>query len=237
VNRWLVALVCCAVWTVQAQSIKAGRYIRSGGTAVMDIGASSIKRALDFDIEVIGGNAHLCGLSGQIVAGKTKTDRGCVIDFGYREGVVTVTPRNETLAQCQEHCGMRAWFAGDYEQEPELCGQLKTVKKQFAKDYVAQNYAKAQTALFDFVKTCDRFVRWNDMVPLRNDLAITEFHLGNKATCLSALEPVSSIFIDLPLDDVMGGEPAFRDEGLKLAKTSRFNWKKCGGSVAPATER
>lgn len=244
-KRWMwvvLFLLLCAVAVVaqaqtQSQPIKPGRYVRGGGGAVLNITTASADQNVNFDINVVGANAHLCDVNGTIKAAKAITDTGCQIDFGFRGDVVSVKPKKATAQQCQAHCGMRAWFEGDYTLEPALCGKIKAVKKQFSQDYAAKNYVEAQKSLTNFVQTCGSFVTWRELVPLRNDLAITQFHLNDSAACLATLEPVRSTFIDVAPDDVMRGEPAFREDGVKLVKISQFNWRKCGGTVTvPATQ-
>ena len=65
---------------------------------------------------------------------------------------------------------------------------------------------------------------WHTRAEILNDLAITEYHLGNKAACLKTLEPIKPQYID--------DEPYFTpidvEWGENMTKITRYNWRKCG---------
>ena len=212
-----------------AQSIPSGVYEQRHGGARLEIKAGSA-----FVLHAEGANAHVCDADGVIKNGVAKTDQGCLIDFNLKNGQLTVAPRQATFEQCRNHCGNRAWFAGDYAIAPAICAQAKRNEREFAKNYAAKDYAKAKIAVNQRLESCREWMHWPDLANKRNDLAITEFHLGNAAGCLAALAPLRERYIDIALNsDSFGSEPAYQELAIAIAKKSQFNWKKCGGTINP----
>ena len=74
-------------------------------------------------------------------------------------------------------------------------------------------------------------MHWYSQAEVRNDLAITEFRLGNKAACLKTLEPLKQ-FLEQGIDFT----PTDQEWGEAMVKTTRFNWQKCGGVLPPGSD-
>ena len=224
---WL--LFCLTAAGAVAQSIPNGVYLQRNGGGSLVISAGS-----KFVLHTDGANGHVCDADGVIKNGVAKTDQGCLVDFKFKNDQLAVTPSQTTYEQCRNHCGNRASFAGDYVIPPAICTQSKSNTREFTKSYAAKDYLAAQKTVSQFIVSCGALMRWSDLADKRNDLAITEFHLGNAAACLSALEPLREPYINIALDgDSFGGEPVYQELAIAIAKKSQFNWKKCGGKINP----
>ena len=153
----------------------------------------------------------------------------CVIHFEQKEDRVSVVVPEENNAACHRYCGARAWFAGDYFPVIPRCQQTESVRAEFLKSYKALKYVQARDVLIDYLQACERFTDWYNVTEIRNDLAITQFHLGDSEACLKSLEPIKRAFIDDPELTGRAFAPADQDWGENMVKVSRFNWQKCGG--------
>jgi hypothetical protein len=226
-------LTCLLLYSLafgaSAQPIPSGLYmLRNGG------GQLEIKVGSKFQLNTVGANAHVCDVEGVLANGISKTDQGCLIDFSLKNGRLTVAPRQSTVEQCRSHCGARANFAGDYMIPPALCSQARRTEREFAKSYANKDYGTAKKTIAQYLLSCSEWMQWTDLAGKQNDLAITEFHLNNPQGCLAALEPLRVRYIDITLDaDAFGGEPAYQELAISIAKKSQFNWKKCGGKINP----
>lgn len=231
---WIVAL---ALDLHAAEIVPPGDYTTERAWGSMEVGPVDGHGKQKFRIESIGGNGHLCGLEGDIIGRKATSDADCRIEFRVRPGEVAVDVLPGSEQQCREHCGMRAWFDGSYYPKIPFCQMETAVRDDFLRLYQAGNFLKARDTLRDLLKRCGKFLTRYADAEVRNDLAITEFRLGNSAACLRTLEPLKAIFVDDP--DKTGAAFALVDESWadEMLKTTRFNWRRCGGTPPPPSER
>lgn len=201
-----------------------GEYARAtGGWGILRAQADS-----KFEIETIGGNAHTCGLSGTISKGKaTFEDSSCEVTFKYRDHEVEVATNDSD--DCRAFCGMRAGFEGFYSKLSPLCttSAIENSKGAFKKYYLAKNYAAALKVITPVATQCERFLYWIDSAWVLNDLALTQFKLGNKAACIKTLQPLAK---DAAMSDEQIKEkypPTDADNYLGVMHATRTNLKLC----------
>ncbi len=219
-------------------------------------GTLSISRqeggALSFHIFTVGGNLHFCDLSGHIKGDKgyAHEDGGsedsapqqsppqtsepqCVISFKPVANGYSVDPGSDNA--CRYFCGARAWFEGDYIMPPAGCrpGERESRRANFKSQYDAKDYAHAYETLNAFYRQCGDFLHWMTVDDVRNDLAVTQHHLGRDDACLAILKDntvgTESGDVNLP----PGDQEAFRE----TAKATWFNLKLCAKGAAKTKAR
>ncbi len=218
-----------------AEIVPPGDYTTESSWGSMTIGPADKRGMQTFEIDSIGGNGHICNLGGEISRTQATTDAGCRIEFVVRPGHVDVAVGLESEQQCREHCGMRAWFEGSYYPKISFCQKEMAVREDFLRLYQAKKFLEARDTLRGLLDRCGKFLRWHSDAEVRNDLAITEFRLGNANACLLVLEPLRATFIDDPGKTGRAFTPVDEDWGEAMVKTTRFNWQKCGGVLPPSS--
>lgn len=200
-------------------------------------GALTIEKAsgggLRFSIEVLGGNAHTCSLQGKIEGELGKADDGdpaapCLVTFRPQGKAIEVG--SNTPQACRMFCGMRAMFEGSYYPPPKGCKPKERVarKEVFSRQYRARDYPQALATIEKLHAECGAFLDWIEIDRLRNDWAITLYHLGRRADCRAALAPTRAAqFADA---DALREElpPTDFENYLAVAKATWHNLKLCG---------
>ena len=129
---------------------------------------------------------------------------------------------------CRSYCGARAGFDGQYRKPPTACtdraraGRIKEGRSAYAK----KNYDVAATAFTSLIDQCSTYMSWMDVDRMRSDLALTQFHLGDKAKCLQTLAPTVAMQNQ---DDVetFGLPPANAIDYQSTGKAILHNAKLC----------
>ena len=209
----------------QAQ-VAPGKYIAEHGFGTLDIKDGK------FDITSVGGNGHTCGVQGEMKgATGVAEDEGdvCKIDFKAKDGGYEVTPT--TPDTCRNYCGARAYFEGLYLKPAPGCADeaREATKKSFKTAYGAKDYAKAHALLAPVLQKCARTLGPMETASIRNDLAITLYHLGRKAECRKVLAPMAEDAARKD-DDLMADYPPSDWDAYKpLIKAARTNLALCKG--------
>ena len=218
--------LCSAVTVGTAPPPLAGVYILEGGGGTLTIARTP--KALTFQIEVMGTNAHTCSVEGVVVGteGRVTAD-ACVVHLEVVGNGVQVSAGDAEA--CRGWCGARAWFEGRYLTPAPTCrdARVKAARAAFKKHYAAKAWAAAKADLLPLLATCAPLLFRFDLAWIRNDLSITLHHLGDDAGCLKVLEPLREL-AGSPDDELGGSEPMFEDEYRKLAKATRTNLAACG---------
>lgn len=221
----LLLLLATGLAGAQTATPPAGDYIFQYGS-----GALHVKPNGHFDIATIGANAHTCALDGTIVRGKAKIDdTACVVNFAVDADKVKVTTNGSD--QCRESCGARASFEGTYTRPTPGCTDkaVANSRKTFKRQYDAKDYAAARTTLAPVLSDCEKTLDWITTGWIRNDLALTQFKLSDRAACLKSLQPLAE---DAALtDDGIKDNypPADAEIYLPVVRATRTNLKLCRG--------
>lgn len=218
-----------------AASPSPGYYLAEGGWGHLEIKPSSGK-SLPFKLFALGANAHTCNLEGVIKGDRAVLDgledgKACTVVFSASSGSIQVVPvENEP---CRGYCGMRAWFAGTYVLPGQKCTPeaKDRAQKRFTSFYRAKSYAEALAELTPVLSECHRMLHWIEEGHIRNDVAVTQYHLGRIDECRNTLAPV--------LKDAGGDEEKLRenlpptdfDSFLPIAKAAWFNAKLCSSGA------
>ncbi|HRY04880.1 MAG TPA: hypothetical protein P5256_17235, partial [Beijerinckiaceae bacterium] len=136
-----------------------------------------------------------------------------------------------TPETCRNYCGARAYFEGLYLKPAPGCadGAREAMNKSFKTAYGAKDYAKAHALLAPVLQKCARTLGPMETASIRNDLAITLYHLGRKAECRKVLAPMAEDAARKD-DDLMADYPPSDWDAYKpLIKAARTNLALCKG--------
>lgn len=191
-------------------------------------GTLHVQAGKKFEIETVGGNAHSCTLSGVISNGKSTIENSaCEVTFTNEGQDVKVATNGSS--DCRMFCGMRAGFEGLYRKPGPLCmsDAIENSRKVFKKHYLARKYTAAFDTLNPIATQCKPFFSWIESAWVLNDLALTQFKLGNRAACVKTLQPLVR---DAALSDAQIKEnypPTDADNYLPVVHATRTNLKLC----------
>ncbi len=218
----------------QAASVQPGDYVIEGGGGHLNIQSPKGKN-FPFSIMVVGPNLHTCDVEGNIknnhaVLEGLETDRACTIKFlPIADGIKVIAEYTD----CRGYCGMRAWFGGNYILPSPQCrpSNIEKTQVQFSKLYRNKAYAEALSKLTPLISECSKTLHWMDDGAIRNDIAISQFHLGRLDECKKTLEPV---LVHAYEDEDQLREnlpPGDFDTFLPIAKAAWYNKKLCDGTA------
>lgn len=217
-------LLSAHVASAQVSTPAVGEYVLNDGTW----GTLQVQAGGKFRIESTGANGHVCELGGVIAGGKSRPEgSACQVSFHSDGQKIKVTSNG--VDACKDFCGARSWFEGLYQKPPELCvsQKIQAARKQFKKEYQAGNYSVALATIEPVAAQCKPFLYWIQSGWVANDLALTQFKLGDHAGCISTLQGLAP---DAALSDgdIRGKfPPADSDMYLPVVRATRTNLKLC----------
>jgi len=194
--------------------------------------------AMAFEINAIGGNMHICNLDGEIRGGRALLEgiddkNPCIVTFKpVPQGLDVATTTEDA---CRQYCGARAHFAGLYLRPAKGCAgkEVTATRAAFKRHYDAKRFAEARTLLEPVLAGCAKTLGWIDEAWVRNDLAITQYRLGDRAGCLKTLDPLVA---DAGKTDAqLQGDypPSDYDTYRRAVGATRANLKLCREAPAP----
>jgi hypothetical protein len=231
---YLVLLLLSLINTLNAAELATGEYISENGWGVM-----TITKANQFSINTIGGNGHSCSLEGSIektraVLEAAESNKPCIINFAAKGDAIEVSSQDSEL--CRFFCGMRADFEGLYLKPKSGCStqQIEKTRKRFNNLYQTKNYQQANETLEPLLINCAKTLDWLDEGRIRNDLAVTQYHLGLLQQCQKTLEPINNSVgkTGEPLPKTQAAlkallPPTDFENYLPIAKATWHNWGLC----------
>lgn len=231
---WIALSLLAVGAAAEPAALQPGTYLTEHGSGTLSINGQA-GAAQDFGIDYIGSNLHTCQLDGDVRELVAHPDTGdaqqrCTVRFRPDAGGVTVDVDAATEDACRQFCGARAWFPGRYLLAPAPCTDAARAKSRagFAAAYKARDYARALAVLEPVLQACERFLRAPDDGGLRNDLAITLFHLGRAADCRTMLAPLMARYphTEAELREAVPAPGDFEDI-LPVAKAAWHNDQLC----------
>ncbi|MBV8634770.1 MAG: hypothetical protein JO002_09800, partial [Burkholderiaceae bacterium] len=193
-SRWMTctALLALSLNHAWAADPAIGEYITEKGWGILKV--TGKPGALHFDIAAIGANGHSCSIEGSIKDGKavlddSSPDDPCHVRFQADSAGIDVVLG--ATGECRQYCGMRAGFDGRYLAPATGCRnrERKAAQGNFVKQYGIKNYQSALNGLLPVLNGCAATLFWLEEAQIRNDLAVTLYHLGRKEDCLAMLGP------------------------------------------------
>lgn len=241
-NRFIRFVFCALLplWLAGAQAadaVRPGEYVLSGDRGLLKVQQRGGKTL--FAIESVGGNCHVCGLSGRLTGTTAQTvdedpadaDMACRIRLAPSPDGRQVSVEPLTAEACRQYCGARAAFDGVYRKPQALCtkpGQRKA-RKRFIRHYRAKQFAQAVTVLRPVIDQCGDFIDWVEIDRVRNDLALAYFHSGNKQQCFATLRQTRAF--DQTDEEALRESlpPCDFDNYVATAQATWHNMRLCGG--------
>lgn len=231
----LIAMACAigiACASAEPSAPAPGEYVPSGGWGVLRVTRGANDSAL-FSIRSEGANGHSCSLNGELRGGRVLVadlppESPCVVRLIARSEAVEVAT-NEDPSCHPSFCGMRAGFTGLYLRTRPGCSaaeRRKTVDA-FKRAYDGKNFSSAKVLARGLLDGCTDTMDWAERGRVGNDLAVTEFHLGHYAECMSALQPLAD---DAARSDAELREqlpPADYENDLPIVQAARTNLRLC----------
>jgi hypothetical protein len=224
--------LCCLCFPaigLSADSVlQAGEYITEGGWGTLNVTQTG-DETFYFSIFAMGGNAHTCELDGHIEGGRNEVSpveglEACAVRLEPTANGVKVT-----RSGCAGMCGARADISGEYLKVRIGCDSVSVAqsRQEFKLLYQRKAFAKAERVLGKVLTNCEKTTGWLDRGEIRNDLAITQYHLRRGKECLKTLEPLTG---DAEMtDEKIKTEfpPADAYNYLPIIKATRTNLKLC----------
>jgi hypothetical protein len=205
-----------------------GKYVNEGGLLTIH---QKTDGTPTFELlRVSPWNGHTCGpMNGEIRNGIAKLPEMCTLTFESDGDDLTVSREG---AECDNECGAAVSFDGLYVQLPTACDSpsLSRTEQHFKNAYNKKDYAKALHILQPTLVQCGDLLEKSDADSMRNDLAITQYHLRDFAGCRVVLEPLR---VDAAKTDEQLKEEytefalEVRMPGIRVTRT---NLKLCDGS-------
>jgi hypothetical protein len=211
---------------------QAGTYATEGGWGQLIIGSAGAKGIQTFSLDTENAGSG-CTLSGRLNHGggaivyEGDAPSQCSLDLTITpKGLVVSTSTNE---QCREYCGSNGSFEGDYNYVPAICAQpaLDKTRRSFKQLYDEKEYALAEKTLAPVYRECLSTMGLMDEGGLRNDYALTQYKLKDKAGCLATLSKYrqdAAMADDAITQDM---SPAVVDDYLSVIHAARTNIALC----------
>jgi hypothetical protein len=208
-----------------------GEYIPERGWGTLSIARKGGN--LNFSITAWGANGHSCGIdgairNGQAVLSDLAPGSSCQVTFRPDPGGIAVVLGQP--GDCRDYCGMRASFDGRYLVPAAGCrnGERKAAQGRFGKLYKSKDYAGALPLLQNMLTNCAATLYWLEEAQIRNDIAVTLYHLDRKEECLAVLMPTIDTYGSSEKAIEESLPPTDADSILPMAKAAWYNAKLCG---------
>lgn len=220
--------------------LEPGEYVTQGGVGTLSISQNDEKKVF-FSIHAAGTNGHTCSdLDGEIVKGRAVLKpypqfEPCTMLFERTTNGIKVGPQLDP--PCRAFCGARAGYNDEYFKVREGCDSYSVLRSrgEFKDLYDQKEFHRAEAILSKIVKNCEKVIPWIDLGWIKNDLAITQYHLRRKNDCLKTLEPLAE---DASLsDEEIKGKFApvdadtYADSYIAVVQAARTNLKLCRQST------
>lgn len=227
----------CLVVTLSLHSVAAalpdGRYITALGWGKLKLGQSHGRQ--QFDIYSAGPNGQTCSLTGEVKEGRAVlTDSvdasQCTVTFAQQAGGIEIG--SLPGQSCQPHfCGTKGNFEGLYLKPEAGCEDIERARTHhgFKQQFERKAYAEARDMLAPLLARCQATLDPMEAAWTRNDLAITQYKLGDRFACQRLLAPLAD---EAGMsDETLRAHfpPAEAVSHLALAQATRTNLKLCNG--------
>ncbi|CAJ0793296.1 hypothetical protein LMG19083_02417 [Ralstonia psammae] len=235
VGMWVRRALMIAGLSVSAWAMAAGPVVEPGEYVYILGGSASgamTVKGNSFNITTIGGNCHTCAIEGTFRGriGVDKDEGKCRIAVSGSRDALKLDS-SATAEACRDFCGMRAMFDGDYRRTPAACTDRQRQARigQAHKQYAAKDYDAARTTLRSLISDCDAFMDWIERDKARSDLAVTEYHRGDKAQCLAVLSETTAV--KAQADASLSLPPCDADNYASTSKAILYNQGLCKAPV------
>ena len=216
--------------------LQPGEYVteRGWGTLTIELDQGQGSR---FSISAVGANGHVCDVEGNIKDGKAipehdNPDRPCVVGFLLKGQDIDVSANDRS--NCHRHCGARAQFLGLYLKPAPGC-ETKAIagrREAFKRAYDQKSFSEARKILEPVLRLCIRTLDEIEEAWIRNDLAITQYRLGEATACLETLRPLVAHAEKTEEQIHEERAPADADNLYAVARAARTNLRLCRNQLS-----
>lgn len=222
-----LVIFVATLFPADSEGLKAGEFIADGGGGTLVIKREKGKTL--FEINTIGANFHTCGLSGEIKNNQARLEameKECVVTFTKKDKDIDVAQSGE---ECRHYCGARAAFEGLYLEPAHGCSEAARTKtrKRFKELYDKKEYEEALKYLAPILKTCARTLGWIETGWIKNDVALTQYKLGDLAGCKQTLGSFAAEVAQTDDEIRNNYPPSDADTWLPVVKAARYNLGLC----------
>lgn len=211
---------------------QAGTYVTEGGWGQLVIESAGAKGSQTFLLNTENAGSG-CTFSGQLnPGGRAVVYEGnapgqCSLDLTIAPNGLVVS--TSTKEQCREYCGSNGSFEGDYNYVPAICTQpaLDKTRRSFKQLYDEKEYAQAEKTLAPVYRECLGTVGMMDEGGMRNDYALTQYKLNDKAGCLATLSKYRQDAARADDAITQDMSPAVVDDYLSVIHAARTNIALC----------
>lgn len=215
--------------SLQAKTLAAGTYLTEGGWGELRIGKARQGRQ-DFSINTATASGNLCDLSGIIRNHQARLGddgRGMLCQVHFIETPEGIKVDSNQVSNCDDFCGLNAYFERVYLKTEPLCLKPNPIRQKFRQLYEQKQYQEAVASLTPLLERCGNLMNPLDLNWIRNDLAISFYHLKRRDACLSSLNPLAQDAARSD-DDLRNELPVLIQEPyLRIIKATRTNQKLC----------
>lgn len=217
-------------------ALSPGEYVTEGGWGVLTL-KKGTGQGTPFTLEAVGANGHVCSLDGEIRNGRAvvsaeESSPQCITSFVVKGQSIDVAGNG--AESCHDFCGARAYFEGRYVRAPAGCSSAERArsKETFNRLYKERKFSEASKALEPLLGHCAKTLDWLEDGSVRNDLAITQYHLGRYAECLETLSPLAKDAAKSEDELRENLPPSDFDSFLPIVKATRTNLRLCHSRAA-----
>lgn len=224
-----------------ASAVEPGEYVYVEGGQAHGV---LVVKGGRFKVDTLGANCHLCSLTGTLkgnVGMTTDGDETCRISITGNHGTLKLDSGNTDA--CRSYCGERATFEGEYRRPPEACtGRSRAARLMQARaQYAKKDYAAAEAAFTSLIGECASDMDWIEVDRVRSELALTQFHLGERTKCLATLSETTAMRnyddSDGQSDASFGLLPCDAEDYQSTGKAIMHNAALCKSPVAARRSR
>jgi hypothetical protein len=210
-------------------SLPPGQYLTQGGWGALDIRAPA-RGAQDFSLHSLGAAGQACAMRGRIEGTQARLEKAgetCLLDVAPAGGGMQVGTR--TPQACAAFCGDTAEFAGNYLKPQSGCSRVAVRRRRdaFLALYRQGEYARARDTLAPVLADCGPVLFYAVEADVRNDLAVTLYHLGERRACRAVLAPMREIAESSNAELRSGFPPFDPARHLRIARHTRNNLRLC----------
>ncbi|HJW04493.1 MAG TPA: hypothetical protein VJ548_14530 [Azospira sp.] len=192
-----------------------------------------------FSIASMAPGRYACYVAGKLLGNRAivppvdveVTNEPCNVSFIPRPNGIDITSNDNDSGSCSSFCAYISRFDGLYSKLRQDCwpSEVAFTRTRFRKLYAEKAYKQALHTLQPLLRNCEADMWFDDVTWVRNDLAMTYYHLGDIQSCrkvLASLESDARTWEGIDEAELVGDKYRL----LPMMKATLFNLKLCGAN-------
>lgn len=232
---WLLAagLLTAPAWS--APSLAPGQYLTEGGWGSLQIKPAKKNRQA-FNIDTMSPSGNLCQLEGVIRNAQARLgddSQGMLCQIRFEANAEGILVDSNQVENCRSFCGLNAYFERQYLRAAPICLKPNSQRQQFRQLYDQKQYGQALAVLTPLLTNCSQVLNLLDLNWIRNDIALSQYHLNQPDACRDTLKPLLKDAARSD-EDLKAELPWMLQEPyLRIIKATRTNLKLCNRLASP----